>query len=531
MTTPRPFARPRILVCTAEEATALDGAAIAGGTPGKALMGRAGAAAAVVITRRHAERLDRGVFILAGAGNNGGDGWVVARALHAAGARVRVWETGAPRTDDAAAARALALAAGIERDDEPRYEGEGVVVDALLGIGASGPLRGPVADGVRAIRDARARGAIVVALDVPSGLDATTGAVADDALVVEADLTLTFGTLKRGQLLARDRCGTIAVLDIGLPPADGADVPALLDDVTAMQLIPAIAADAHKGTRKRIAIVGGGAGMAGAAILAARGALRAGAGLVKLLVHEASVPAVQQAVPQALAAPWPAGDADVNTHLAGWADAIAIGPGLGATNETRALVERVLAAGDRPAVLDADALNVFAANADALRRFLGGREALLTPHPAEMMRLAGLADVAAVLERRFDLGRDFARDVGAAVLLKGVPTIVSAPAGDRAVVARGSAALATGGSGDVLTGIAATLLAQLGDAPRAGMLAAWAHGRAAELATTRAGTARGVLLDEVLESLPDALPDALPGAWSVPPARPEYPVLCELPAP
>jgi NAD(P)H-hydrate epimerase len=189
------------------------------------------------------------------------------------------------------------------------------------------------------------------------------------------------------------------------------------------------------------------------------------------------------------------------------------------------LVERVLTAWRGPAVVDADALNVFEGEADALRQLLAGRPALLTPHPAEFARLSGLR-LGDVLASRFDVGRDLAARCGAAILLKGVPTVVTHPDGRSLVSAAGTPVLATAGSGDVLTGVAATLLAQLGDPLTAGAAAAWAHGRAAELAQgapdSARRTARGLTLDDVLA--------ALPAAWELDTRAPRYPVLIELPA-
>lgn len=511
----------RLLVCTAAEAAAVDRETIAAGVPSRALMQRAGAAAASEIARRFPEGRTRGALVLAGPGNNGGDGWVVARALAASGWPVRVWESEPARTPDAQAERALAVAAGIPAADRPRPDGEGVVVDALLGTGATGRPRPAIAAGIAAAVHAASHGAAIVALDVPSGVDATTGAVPDRVGdVVRAALTLTFGTLKRGHLVARAHCGQVVVLDIGLvAAANEAALPTLLTHRDAYALLAPVSPDAHKGTKRHVAIVGGAPGMAGAAILAARGALRAGAGLVKVLAHPESADAIRSAVPQALTSTWD--DAPQLASLAEWAHAIAIGPGLGVSGASRAMLMDLLANGDVPVVLDADALNMFPGDAAALRAALHGRLAVLTPHPAEMMRLAGAASVADVLSGRFDIGAAYAQASGATVLLKGVPTIVSAPDGRRVVTATGTPALATGGSGDVLTGMVATLLAQLGDPLEAAAGAAWAHGRAAEIATVRAGTARGVSLDEVLADVANA-------AWAEVVAPAVYPVLFEL---
>jgi ADP-dependent NAD(P)H-hydrate dehydratase / NAD(P)H-hydrate epimerase len=493
-------------------------------------MQRAGAAAAAEIALRYPFQLASGALVFAGPGNNGGDAWVVARALAATGVRVRVCEPLGAKTDDACAERALALPSVDVRawsSAEARTladSGERLIIDGLLGTGASGAPRGALAGAIDTIDALRGRGATVVALDVPSGLDASTG-TAERA--VTADLTVTFATVKRGILVARDRCGAVAVLDIGLDAhadlADGA--PAVVDARWVASVLPPIPASAHKGTRKRVAIVGGAEGMAGATVLAARGAARSGVGMVKLVVAPASLPVVQEAEPTALAARWPGDDAALEREIVEWADAVAIGPGLGRNADARALLERVLRAWRGPVVIDADGLNVFAGAADALGRLLDGRPALLTPHPTEFARLAEV-DIEEVLASRFDAGRTLAARCRAAILLKGLPTVVTSFDGEQLVSAAGTPALATAGSGDVLTGIAATLLAQIGDPLVAGAAAAWAHGRAAELAHGAPDaarlTARGVTLDDVLS--------ALPSAWEVDARPPRYPVLLELPA-
>jgi NAD(P)H-hydrate epimerase len=510
-----------VAVVDAAGASACDVAAIDAGVPSRALMQRAGAAAAAELVRRCGDQLAGGVVVATGPGNNGGDGWVVAHALHAVGVRVRVVECVRAATRDAVAERAVALAAGVAATDVPDEllrGGDSVAVDALLGTGLSArsPLRGGIARAVEMLVQLRARGARLVALDLPTGLDASTGI---DVGGLRSDLTLAFGTIKRGHLVARDRCGEIVVLDIGLGAhtLDAAIHMSLASAASFAGAVPLIAADAHKGTRKKIAIVGGAQGMAGAAVLAARAALRSGAGLVRCVVAPESLRAIQEAEPAALAAAWPGDDAALGV-LAGWPDAILVGPGLG-SGAGRDLVARLLEAWRGPVVLDADALNAFAGDLTTLRSLLGGRPALLTPHPAEFGRLAGLA-VDVVLDGRFDLPARLAMEVGAVVLLKGVPTIVATPDGASRVVAEGTPVLATGGSGDVLGGIAATLLAQTGDAALAGELAAFAHGRAA--AAVSAHGVRGHTLDDVLL--------ALPAVWSLRGEPPRPPVLAELPA-
>jgi NAD(P)H-hydrate epimerase len=338
---------------------------------------------------------------------------------------------------------------------------------------------------------------------------------------LRAHLTLTFGSAKRGQLAAREQCGEIVVLDIGLgahlAAAGGAP---LADAAWFRDALPRIHADAHKGTRGNVAVVGGGQGMAGAAVLATRAALHSGAGLVHTFTAPASVSVLQEVVPAAIARSWPADDRQERWLPANALDALLIGPGLG-REHARALVERALREFSGPVVLDADALNAFAGDADALAPLLHDRAALLTPHPAEFARLAGGgATVDDVLADRFEWPARLAARTGAAVLLKGTPTVVASPSGETTVIAEGTPILATGGAGDLLGGIAATLLAQTHDAALAGALAAFAHGRAAS--STSARDVRGYTLDDVLR--------ALPAVWSLDVPAPRPPVLAELPA-
>lgn len=504
--------RPRVAVTTAAEAAIADTRAIGDGIPSRALMRAAGLVAAAEVCRRHAGRLSRGVAVFAGPGNNGGDAWVVAGALGAAGIRVRVTEVGDPRTADAAAERLRALPHVVVA----RPTGaERLVVDGLLGTGARPVSGGPIGDAIAEIAEWRADGAIVASLDLPSGLDADTG-TADRA--VAADLTLSFGTAKRGVLLRRDLSGAVAVLDIGLGLAGRDEAwPALVDAAWVRHMMPPIAPAAHKGTRGKLVVVGGAAGMSGAAVLAARAALASGAGMVKVLADPDALGLLAAGVPAALTGPWP--DTDAAAAASGeWAHAAVIGPGLG-LGRARELVGRMAASLHGPLVLDADALGAFAGSLGALEDVARGR-AVLTPHVGEAARLLGTTP-ADVQSRPFAVAQGLADATGAVVLLKGVPTIVAAPNVAPLVVARGTPALATGGSGDVLSGIMGTLLAQ-GVAPLAAAAgAAWVHGVAAERAG-RELPLRGVTLEDVLT--------ALPSVWELDEAAAVPPVLAELPA-
>jgi len=506
---------PRVRVVSATESAERDRAAIDRGVPSRVLMERAGSGAAREISRRFAEQLRRGAVVFTGPGNNGGDGWVVAGCLARDGVKVTVVEVMAAKSPDAIHWKQATTDSVTVADSPP--DDNGVVIDALLGTGSEGPPRGKISDAIAVINRTRSNGTRVAALDVPSGLDATTGA---HSSCVVADVSLSFGAVKRGMLMARDCCGEIVALDIGLDDDSQSTydrLPRLVDGEWVRSNIPPIRFDAHKGTRKHLALVGGGPGMAGAAVLASRAALRSGIGLVRALVAPGNIAAVLEAAPSALIAEWPTTKKEIHTKLSDWADAIVIGPGLGKSAHTKKLVEKILGDSSIPALLDADALNVFEGDARALRALLEGRPALITPHVAEFARLAGVG-VDEVLAARFDIGGDLARTLGATVLLKGSPTVIFTPEGDRFVVARGTASLGTGGSGDILSGIAGTLLAQTSEPVIAGACAAWVHGRAAELC----GYVRGTSLEDVLY--------ALPRAWNETESTPVAPVLARLPA-
>jgi ADP-dependent NAD(P)H-hydrate dehydratase / NAD(P)H-hydrate epimerase len=521
-----------VRVVSASQAAELDAGAMANGVPSRALMQAAGRSAAALLLERFPLESARGVAIYAGPGNNGGDAWVVAGELARRGVRVRVAEIAEPRTPDAIAARETAR---VHLDRTSPIHTEGVIVDGLLGTGATGAPRGAIAEAIERIAIQRAPDASgargvppdgslvrVVALDVPSGVDATTGAT--PGAFVRADLTVTFGSLKRGLLVNREATGTLVVTDIGLGAASArfAQAPLLVDAAMVRSHVPRIGASAHKGIRKRLAIVGGALGMAGAPVLAARAAMRSGIGMVKLCVARESMGAVQSAEPGAMAVTWPESE-DERAELLGWAHALLIGPGIGATPRARVLVGELLSAWSGPVVLDADALTMFAGEPAALGAlFAASRRtraspAVITPHVVEFARLAGLS-AEEVEARRFDLAGELARTINATVLLKGVPTVISDGA-TTLVSATGTPVLATAGSGDVLGGIVATLVAQTGDALESAATGAWVHGRAAEIAA--GAQVRGITLADVLDSLRTT--------WRIDDVAPGPPTLAELP--
>lgn len=494
-------------ITTSAQAAQRDADAIASGIDSWALMYSAGSAAAQVIASIATSVEAALVWVVAGTGNNGGDAYVVAAELLANDFTVVLAEIDEPRSDDAKRARELYREARKNSGSPPdttanEESARFVVVDGLLGTGQTGALREPEQQYAAHINRFRADRNVVVALDIPTGVNATTGEIVDGA--VRADYTLAFGTMKRGHVLQREQCGEIMVLDIGLGEfADKDDAAWTLADATELALdLPDILWNSHKGTRGRVAIIGGSQGMAGAVILSAQAALYSGAGMVHAHAHEQSVLALQITVPQAITHAW----SDVSAReTLGNMHAIAIGPGLGRSDESLQLLRELL--NDLPAipvVLDADALTLLANNPRELRALCANRHVVCTPHIGEFARLLGKPAADSLAERVVQ-AHELADTVGATILLKGTPTIVVAPNDDATtVVARGTPALATGGSGDMLTGMIATLLAQGADGHDAAVIAAYVHGRAAEIATAAAGTIRGVTLHEVMQSLAQA---------------------------
>jgi NAD(P)H-hydrate epimerase len=479
--------------------------------PSRVLMETAGRAVAHVLLTEFPTALQGGVLIAVGAGNNGGDGWVMARALHAAG--VPVWVAALdPKTDDAIDNRALARVDGVrELAREEAWPQAAVAVDALLGTGAAGPIKGDVlALGERLA----AYGAPIVAVDGPTGLDLTSGEAHNP---VRAQLTVTFGGPRRGHLLAREWCGKIVVVDIGFPPSDPA-WPVLVTDAWAAVRLPRLQPTMHKGDRGRVTVVGGAEGMTGAALHAARAALAAGAGLVKLVAAKETIAAARASLPDVLTVESALGselEPDVVEALE-WADAIVLGPGLGRDDVRRQFVTRVLAGRAVPTVVDADALHLLDQPPQ--------RPLVCTPHVGEFRALVGDALADQVANDRWGAAAKAASKLKATVLLKGVPTVIADLRGPVHVVASGNPGLATGGSGDLLAGFVGAFLAR-GLAPaEAAALGAHALGRAADLGA-RQWTARSLRPADVLAALPDVW-----RAWrDVKPALP--PVLGVLEAP
>ena len=508
-------------VLSAGEAAAWDAAARTQyRIPSRVLMETAGRAIVQVLVTEMPDAVTGGggVLITAGAGNNGGDGWVIARALHSAG--VPVWVAAVdPKTDDAIDNRALARLDGVhELGREEAWPQAAVAVDALLGTGAAGPANGDVLALAQRLAD---YGAPILAVDGPTGLDLTSGEAHGP---VRARLTVTFGGLRRGHLLAREWCGKLVVVDIGFPPPDAA-WPVLVSDAWAAARLPRLAPQMHKGDRGRVCVIGGANGMTGAALHAARGALAAGAGLVKLVAARETIAAAQASLPDLLTVETEFGET-IEPGVAEaleWADALVLGPGLGREPRTarEQFVREVLAHRPVPTVVDADALH-FLQNLQNLHQ--PPQRLVCTPHLGEFRILAGDAFADEAANDRWSATARAAAKLKCTVLLKGVPTVIADLRGPEHVVASGNPGLATGGSGDLLAGFIGAFLAR-GTAPaEAAALGAHALGRAAEQGA-RQWTARSLRPADVLASLPEVW-----RAWqSVTPRRP--PILLDLDAP
>jgi len=466
------------------------------GLPSLVLMERAASAVRDVVEELF--NPDELVLVLCGRGNNGGDGLAFARQRHAAGGRVEVVLLGSPESlsPDSAVQWELALKFGVKTRQVQDQEGikalevllgqaDGVV-DALFGTGLTRPLGGLEAATVELVN---ASGAPVVAVDIPSGLSGSSGQLLGPA--VKADVTATFAALKWAHVLppAALACGEVVVADIGIPRTALERVASgfVLEGEDVARWLPARPADAHKGHFGHLLLVAGRLGRAGAAALGAMAAVRAGAGLVTVATPVPAVGPIQSRVPEAMVDPLPAGEdgaasgEGIEASL-GKATAVAVGPGLGLGEGPKRLLFRILERWDGPLLLDADALTLLAGQAHLLRQ----RKALtvLTPHPGELGRLLGVTS-AQVQQDRPQAARSAAQSTGAVVLLKGYNTLIAGPEGPILVNPTGTTGLASGGAGDVLTGVVGAYLAQGVEAKGAAALGAFLHGRAAQLASRR----------------------------------------------
>ncbi len=496
-------------VASVAEMRSLERAAAEAGIAESQLMDLAGAAIAAEIIRAAAPLSGQKVLILVGPGNNGGDGLVIARRLARAGASVDV-VLARPRSDDRNLDLALAEWVRVHDFAETRLSRlarhADIIVDCLLGIGSSPPLRGAV---LEMLRQTAGHPALRVACDVPTGIDADGGAA--DAEAFAADMTVSAGPVKIGSLTypARAVSGRIIATDIGIPATALDDLPGrvITSESTAPNL-PERPLDAHKGTYGRVLVIAGSARFRGAATLTCAGAQRSGAGYVTLAAIEPVVAATAALTPGVTFEPLPenrgviaAATGPRIVELVNMTRATVLGPGLDRGDDTGALIREILAGAAEGSrlVIDADALNALAPLDGSVADSVA--ECILTPHPGELTRLLG-GDTETVNAGRLAAAREGAGRSGSILVLKGAGTIIATPGGRYAIAPQFAPALATAGSGDVLAGIIGSLLAQGMEPLPAASAAVLIHNRAGIAAAAEIGVGGTIAPD---------LPDFIPG--------------------
>ncbi len=485
---------------SAAEMRELDRRTIESGTPGEELMRRAGQAVADIAQDILASRGGHSVLMIAGTGNNGGDAFAAATILSETDLDIEVWICGSQNQikGDAQLHLKKMVRAGIipkethSTNDLFPKTGPDLIIDGLLGTGSKGAPRGFMGSLIEWI-NTEAQHAFIIAVDIPSGIDSDSGIAA--GATVKADRTVTIGLPKTGLIRpeALPYTGSVEVVDIGIPQefiddAAGCEEAALIDrsDI----FLPRRERDSHKGTYGHVLLIGGSKGFTGAIAMAARAALRSGAGLVSVLTPEEVYPVVALAAgPEVMVLPYP------RTTLPDLArfSAVLAGPGLGRSDETRILTESLLATCEVPLVLDADALCV---SPEKIANAKG--PVVLTPHPGEFERLFGEP-----VTDRWAQAIEAALATGQTIILKGAGTVVAEPEHKLAVNLTGNSGMATGGSGDVLAGLLTGFLGQGMETFDAAMTAVYLHGIAGDIAAYDY-TQSALIASDIIEALPDA---------------------------
>lgn len=514
----------------ADEMQAIDRQAIKQlGLPGVVLMETAGRAACDVFCREFADYYPGPVLVFAGKGNNGGDGFVLARVLADRGWQVETLVLGA--VDDVIGDAAMMLEVLLALEQSVTFVSRvrelrsavvatdaALIIDALLGTGLKSKVRGLYAEAIEIINGS---GVPVFAVDIPSGVDGSTGRICGAA--VQADLTVTFDHAKigHGSHPGAACVGFLEVVDIGIPAGKRAQIDSdvcLSDAATAAAWLPDRSQLGHKGSFGHLLLLAGSIGKTGAAALAGNAAVRGGCGLVTVATAAAVHDILEIKLTEAMTSPL-ADDAGIISleaqgqiaELLVGRQALAIGPGLGQSAGLVELLTWLLVACELPLVIDADGLNLLVGQLELLKQRTGP-PVILTPHPGEMARLSGLS-IAEIEANRYQIACDFAAEFGVVLLLKGPRTIIAAPDGRVRINASGNDGLASGGSGDVLAGLVGALLAQGLDSFTAAALAAWLHGRAAELVANGQGTA-GMAASDLLCQLPVARRELSEGVYA-----------------
>jgi NAD(P)H-hydrate epimerase len=481
------------------------------GIGGLVLMERAGVAATDNIMRLYEPKR---VTVLAGSGNNGGDGLVIARELHNRGVDVRVIMVGSKSrlSPDCRhqydTARKMRVPIAFRKRLQPLDLHGALVVDAVFGTGLDKDVKGPIA-GI--IREANGSGCTVVAVDIASGISADNGQILGTAFY--ADTTVTFGAPKRGHLLypGAEHTGRLLVEDIGFPGILFEHLKCtVLQNESMARLVPERAACSHKGDYGHVLLLAGSKGKTGAALLAARACLRTGAGLVTIGAPERLSGPIQSSVTEEMLLLLPdTGEGALSIgaldrtleFINSQADVIAAGPGMGRLEETSRFVRELLIRSPAPMVLDADAAVALENSTGLLRKTKS--PVILTPHPGEFSRLSGRPK-AEIEKDRIGSATEFAKETGTWLVLKGAPTVVAEPGGNAFISSTGNPGMATAGSGDVLTGMIAALLGQGLPPLESSLLGVFLHGLAGDLGAGETGE-HSLVASDIVETIPEAL--------------------------
>lgn len=447
------------------------------------------------------------ILIVVESGNNGGDGIAAGRILMMEGYDVEIhWINGLKSASAGFDAQyAIAKKLNMKFVDEIINAGYDVIIDGIFGVGLSRAVMGKQAEIIKLLND---MDGYKLAIDVPSGIDATTGFLLGTAF--RADATVTFGLMKLGLLMGMgyEYAGAVTVVDIGIPKKAIDFVEPRLytyDEQDVDSLLPHRKRDTHKGSYGKVAVIAGSRNMAGASLFSAEAAYRMGCGLVRVCTVEANREIVQSRLPEALLTTYE--EKDVNTMrmamktVMGWADVIVIGPGLGTGEAAEYLVDKVLRSFDGPVILDADGINVLAKHMDLFETIHS--KLILTPHLMEMSRLTNQT-VTDIKANKYDLAREFAKRHNAVIALKDARTVVSDGGISAYINITGTNGMATGGSGDVLAGMIAGLLAQGMEAFEATKLGVCMHGMAGEFAAARKGQ-YSMIAGDIVQSIKEVL--------------------------
>jgi len=493
---------------------AIDGLKI----PGLQLMETAGTRVVETVEAQFGSVSNKVITVVCGKGNNGGDGFVAARLFSKKGAKVELFLIGdksevkgdALSNLDRVEKEGLFIKQVMAPLDFAIDKNTVVIIDAIFGTGFSGDIRPPYGFVIEKINHHEAP---VVSIDMPSGVNGGTGEMAEYAVI--ADITVTFGLPKLGQAVypGKDCCGMLIVADIGFPREaineEEIDLFYLMEDEAAL-MMPRRSPDSHKGDFGKLFVLAGSEGLTGAAAMAADSGLRSGTGLVILGCPSGLNDILEQKLTEIMTKPLP----EVRKHrclalrglgeireMVKWADSVAVGPGIGTYHETRDLVFRLISKLDKPAVFDADALNILARDMSYLKNHLA--PLVVSPHPGEMARMTGKS-IEEINNNRIDTALELADEYNLVCVLKGAPSVIAAPSGQAWINPTGNEGMATAGSGDVLTGLIAGFLAQGMMDIDAAVLGCYIHGSAGDLACESLGS-HGMIAGDILRMMPMAL--------------------------